>query len=346
MSGAQLRTRPDASWPADAVVVGVDGGGSKTDVVALSLDGEIVGRERGEGSSPHFEGLEASVRTVDALVRAVAGGRPVVQTDLYLSGLDLPIEIDDYRAAIRGLSWANESTVLANDLYALLRAGTDEPDAVVVVCGTGMNAVGVRADGSDVRFPSLGGISGDWGGGSGLGEQALWHAARDIDGRGVQTALTAAIVERLGAASLIEIIEDLHFGRRAGSELAVLAPLVFECARDGDAVAAALVDRQADEIAAFARACLTRLDLLDRPVPVVLGGGIVSARDARLLDGIAAGLSPSAPHARIEIFEGPPIVGAALLALQHAGAGAPELARARSGWPGSRSETSALVAIP
>ncbi len=312
------------------LVVAVDGGGSKTDAVALSLDGALVAHRRGPGSSPHFEGLGESVAVVDRLVREVAGGRPVAQANLYLSGLDLPIEIERYGAAIAGQEWVSSSTVVDNDLYALLRAGTDASDAVAIVCGTGVNAIGVRADGAVARFPALGGISGDWGGGSGLGEQALWHAARDVDARGPRTALTAAITEALGVASVPALIEDLHFGRRDSSELTGLAPVVFEAARAGDAVAAGLVDRQAEEIVAFARACLVRLDLLDRPVPIVLGGGIIRSGDARLLGGIASRLADLAPAARIEIFESAPIVGAAVLALTAAGAAPAALDRARA----------------
>jgi len=314
----------------NGVIVAVDGGGSKTDAVALTIDGELVAHRRGPGSSPHFEGLDEAVAVVDELVRAVAGTSRVAHAGLYVSGLDLPVEVEQYAAAIAGFEWASASSVVDNDLYAVLRAGTDEPDAVAIVCGTGVNAVGVRADGADVRFPALGGVSGDWGGGSGLGEQALWHAARDVDGRGPRTALTAAIIERLGAASVPALIEDLHFGRRDSSDLAALAPAVFAAARAGDAVAAGLVDRQSEEIVAFARACVTRLQLADRAIPIVLGGGIIRAGDERLIGGITAGLAVVAPRARIEILEAAPIVGAALLALDRAGASADALERARA----------------
>ncbi|MGI9822637.1 N-acetylglucosamine kinase [Agromyces sp. Marseille-Q5079] len=313
----------------NAIVVAVDGGGSKTDAVALTLDGRVVAHRRGPGSSPQLEGLAASVAVIDELVTAVSSGHPVVAIDLYLSGLDLPVEIERFREAIDWLPWAAPSTIIDNDLFALLRAGTDAPDAVAVVCGTGVNAVGRRADGATARFPSLGGISGDWGGGYGLGEQALWFAARDLDGRGESTALTAAIAERLESGSLMELIEDLHFRRRAMTDLARLAPLVFEAARAGDAVAGSLVDRQADEIVAFARACLTRLDLLDRAVPIVLGGGIVRSGDPRMLGRIEAGLASIAPSANLEFFASAPIIGAALLALEAGGAGPAALVLAR-----------------
>ncbi|WP_040424806.1 N-acetylglucosamine kinase [Agromyces subbeticus] len=314
----------------NGVIVAVDGGGSKTDAVALTIDGELVAHDRGPGSSPHFEGLAEAVAVVDGLVRRVAAGERVAQASLYISGLDLPSEIEQYAAEISRLDWAGKSTVVDNDLYALLRAGTDEPDAVAIVCGTGVNAIGVRADGAQVRFPSLGGISGDWGGGSGIGEQALWHAARHADGRGPATMLSAIIVEQLGVASVPALIEELHFGRRESSELTALAPAVFAAARVGDAVAIGLVDRQAEELVAFARACVVRLGLESRAIPIVLGGGIVRAGDERLIAGITSGLAEVAPEARIEILDSPPIVGAALLALGHAGASGEALDRART----------------
>ncbi|MCM3655951.1 N-acetylglucosamine kinase [Agromyces mediolanus] len=325
---------PATTTAAPAVVVAVDGGGSKTDAIALALDGRVVARRRGGGSSPHFDGLARSVATIDALVGEVSGGAPVAQANLYLSGLDLDREIGEFRAELAGRSWAGPSTIVANDLFALLRAGTDEPDAVVIVCGTGVNAAGVRADGRVVRFPSLGAISGDWGGGSGLGAEALWHAARHADGRGPATWLTGAMLEQLQLDSVQDLIEEVHFGRRQESSLAAVAPLVFEAARRGDAVGAALVARQAEEIVAFARACLTRLDLLGRPVPIVLGGGILAARDRLLLDPIERGIAELAPRATLTIVEDPPIVGAALLALESAGAGEKALARARAALAG------------
>lgn len=315
------------------LVVAVDGGGSKTHAVALELDGTVAGRATGAGSSPQLLGVVSSIEVVDAAVRsAVPRGREVAQANLYLSGLDLEPELVAYSAAVAALPWAPDPahTVVDNDLFALLRSGTREPDAVAVVCGTGINAVGVRADGATARFPALGPISGDWGGGSGLGEDALWHAARAEDGRGPATALREVVLAGTGTGSVAELIEDLHFGRRSIVELARLAPGVFEAARAGDAVAGSLVDRQGDEVVAFARAALGRLGLTDRDVPVVLGGGVIRARDRRLMSRIEAGLAADLPQARAVVVDAHPILGAALLALESAGADLASVDRAEA----------------
>ena len=304
------------------VVVAIDGGGSKTDAVALTLDGRIVGRATGPGTSPHFIGVDAAVAQIDGLVREVASGHPIAQANVYLSGLDLPSEVETFHRAIGRLDWSSDSTIVDNDLYALMRSGTSEPDAVAVVCGTGINALGQRADGANARFAALGTISGDWGGGTGLGEAAIWHAARDADRRGPATSLTAAVPEVFGLTTIADVTEGIHLGRIQYGDLARIAPLVFAHADRGDGIARQLVEHQGTEVAIMAISCLERLDLLGREIPVVLGGGILANRHEVLWAALEAELHGRAPRARIVHVTTPPIVGAALLALESGGAAA------------------------
>ena len=310
------------------VVIAIDGGGSKTDAVALTLDGSVVGRTAGPGTSPHFIGVHAAVAQIDELVRSVAAGHPIAQVNIYLSGLDLPNEVQIFGTAVAQIDWSSETTVVDNDLYALLRSGTSAVDAVAVVCGTGINALGRRADGAVARFAALGTISGDWGGGTGLGEAAIWHAARHADRRGPATSLTAAVPGAFGLGSVAEVTEGLHLGRIVYGDLSLLAPIVFDHADNGDAIAGTLVDRQGEEIAIMAISCLERLDLLDAEVPVVLGGGILANRHDRLWAALESELGSRAPKAVISHVTAPPIVGAALLALESTGASSATLDRA------------------
>lgn len=320
----------------DAVLVAIDGGGSKTDAVAVDSDGRLLAHVRGPASSPQNLGVDAAVEVVDSLVTEVlaATGRPLLRAGIYLSGLDLPVEIATFENAVARLAWATAggglAPVIDNDMFALLRAGTEEPNAVAVVCGTGSNCVGVRADGEHARFPALGTISGDWGGGSQLGEQALWHAARAMDGRGGPTEFTTTVPEKLGLSDVQSVIEAIHFGRLPWSVFATLAPLVLEASDRGDAAANTIVDRQAEEVVAIAVAAITRLELLETPLPVVLGGGVLATGNRRLLSGITGRLSERAPLARVELVRSRPILGAALLTLESVGATADALVEART----------------
>ncbi|HEY8282136.1 MAG TPA: BadF/BadG/BcrA/BcrD ATPase family protein [Leifsonia sp.] len=320
---------------APGILIAVDGGGTKTDAVALDLDGNVLARVRGAGSAFDPGRAESSVRIVDQVITDVhreAGSLPLIRANVYLSGLDTEPEILAFREGISNTWWASgESAEIGvdNDMFALLRAGTERPDAVAVVCGTGINCVGVRSDGLHARFLAWGTVTGDWGGGSALGEQAVWHAARALDGRGPQTSLTTSIPDALGVQDLVAVMEGIHFGRIPTRCYATLAPLVLAAALVGDGPAGVIVDRQATEIVDLAVSALTRLGLNDEPVPVVLGGGIIASGNARLLDGIRDELARRAPRAYVKIVHSRPILGAALLTLEAVGATEPALARAR-----------------
>ena len=308
-------------------VVAIDGGNSKTDVALVDATGRAVAHVRGPGSSPHALGVDGAAALLDELVAKAAAqaGLPEARgvadiASVYLAGADIQSETEVLRTAVAAYEWADE-LVVDNDTLALLRAGTDERDAVAVVCGAGINCVGVRADGRQTRFPSLGRISGDWGGGFQLGDEALFVAARAADGRAAPTVLEQRIIDHFGRQSLDEVIEDFHFGRFSRPRLGELAPLVLRAAsEDGDAAASQIVCRQADEVVLYAATALSRLDLLEEPAVVVLGGGVLTSRDPLLHERIDVGLAQRAPLATTSVTESAPVVGAALLGLDRLGA--------------------------
>jgi N-acetylglucosamine kinase-like BadF-type ATPase len=308
-------------------VLAVDGGNSKTDVALVARTGDVLAHVRGPGSSPHHLGVDGATRLLDDLVRKAvaqaglgAGEHVADIASVYLAGVDLPAELAAVRPAVGACDWA-PNVVVDNDTFALLRAGTDAADAVAVVCGAGINCVGVSADGRHARFAALGRISGDWGGGQELGDEALWWAARAVDGRGPATTLTTAVPEFFGLPDVPAVYEAIHFGRLSPHRLMELAPVVLQAASvEGDAVAGTIVRRLADEIVALVRAALNRLDLVDHDVAVVLGGGVLTSRDPLLVGLIRDQLAASAPRARVDVTEASPVVGAALLGLDWAGA--------------------------
>ncbi|WJY00119.1 BadF/BadG/BcrA/BcrD ATPase family protein [Curtobacterium sp. 458] len=320
----------------DDVVLAVDGGGSKTDVVAIGLDGSLIAHARGPGSNPQTRGWAAVGPVLDEVRAAVLdeiGTREVRTTHVYLAGLDLHDELVAAEAALA--HWSEDGgapDVLDNDLFALLRAGTLSPDAAALVCGTGINALAVRADGATIRYPAIGDVSGDWGGGAYLGNRALWHAARADDGRGPATALVDAVPRSLGFRSVREVTEALHFGRLEPAAVGRLCPVLFDVAGDGDAVARSVIERQAEEIVLMASVALERLGLggTDAPVPIVLGGGVLAARHPLLVEPVVAGFAERVPGAVPTWVTAPPVLGAGLAALESVGAGPEALDRYRA----------------
>jgi N-acetylglucosamine kinase-like BadF-type ATPase len=308
-----------------SVVLAVDGGNSKTDVARLSGDGALLGFARGPQASPDHLGLGASVAVLAELVERAGG--PADVAVVLLAGLDFPDEEEAYLAAIEPLDWARR-TVVGNDTFAVLRAGTDRGWGVAVTCGAGINCVGVAPDGRRVRFPSLGPTSGDWGGGVDVGLAAQYAAARSEDGRGPRTVLERLVPGHFGLATPTDVARAILRGDLSERGLVELAPLVLRAA-DEDDVAAAIVDRLAGEVVALARAALTRLDLLSSNAEVVLGGGMLQSGDERLLGGIERGLAEMGPRLVPVPSRSPAVVGSALLGLDELAAPAAAADRAR-----------------
>ncbi|MHC3460908.1 N-acetylglucosamine kinase [Streptomyces flavovirens] len=308
----------------NASVLAVDAGNSKTDVALIGEDGSVLSTARGGGFQPPVVGVRAAVDALavavtQALARAGEHVDGVRHVSACLANADLPVEEAELAKALLGRGWGRTVEV-RNDTFAILRAGVDEPRGVAVVCGAGINCVGMGPDGRTARFPAIGRISGDWGGGSGLAEEALWFAARAEDGRGEPTELVRTLPGHFGLGSMYELIEALHRGRVPQEARHELTPVLFATSAAGDPVASALVDRLADEVVAMASVALGRLGLLDEEVPVLLGGSVLAARHPRLDERIGALLAARAPKAVIRVVAQPPVLGAGLLGLDHLGA--------------------------
>ena len=317
------------------VVLAVDGGNVKTDLALVGADGRLRALVRGGRSSPHHVGVEGCIdvlQTLLAQARVVAdldSGRSfkAATAQIMIAGADLPEELTAVRAAIDGLQWS-ELLAVDNDTLALLRSGTDRGWGVAVVCGGGINCVGIAPDGREVRFPSLGAISGDWGGGYDVGLAALMAAARSADGRGPRTALETEVPSYFELSDPLHVARALHLRELPGERLGELTRVVFPAA-EADPVAAEIVDRLADEVIAFAVAALRRLELESEATDVVIGGGLIRAVPPSAIERIATGIAMVAPNAGVIVAPSAPIVGAALLGLDQLGAGSDAAGRAR-----------------
>ncbi len=263
---------------------------------------------------------------LDALATEV--GTPADLAVLHIAGLDFPDEEEAYEAEAERRGWAPE-IVVGNDTYAVLRAGTERGWGIAVTCGSGMNCVGVGPDGRQVRFPSLGAVSGDVMDGAGaVGLAAVSAAARSADGRGLKTNLERFIPAHFGLESPVALARAIEAGSIPWRRLGELSPLVFAAA-ETDVVAGEIVDRQAAEVVAFVRAAANRLDLVHEEVVVVLGGSVLQCGDQRLLRGIEAGLREVGPSLSPHVAQSRPIVGAVLTGLDRLGVGPDAYARAR-----------------
>jgi N-acetylglucosamine kinase-like BadF-type ATPase len=320
------------------LILAVDGGASKIDVVLITRAGDLVGAARhaayanfGLDHQPPLDSLDEAIRRACLDGGLDPDARPVANVGVFcLAGADLPLDDRRIGRQVSGRSWAKRMLV-RNDTFAVLRAGTTRGWGVAVVCGSGLNCAGVGPDGRVVRFPSLGDLSGDLAHGGGwLGRAALGAALRARDGRGPHTLLETLVPQHFRMARPAAVMEALYVGRLDPQRMLEIAPVVFRAARRGDEVSRELIRMVADEVVATANAAIRRLHITTRTFEVILGGGIFRSGDGRLLSRVRDGINAVAPRAVMRRLDAPPVLGAALMGLDATRAGAAARVRVSS----------------
>ena len=306
----------------EPAVLAVDGGNSKADVALVAADGALLGAVRGPTISHQATSLDEAVRRLGGLVAAAGGkaDRPPGIAVHCVAGADYPSDVHLLEHAFATVAPAGETLVL-NDTFAALRAGTTRPWGIALICGQGINGAAVGVDGRRIRFAGVGDISGDWGGAGAVGMAGLAAAVRARDGRGPRTTLETTIPTAVRLARPEAVTHAYYTGRLDERRIGELAPTVFATAAAGDLVARAIIDRLADELATMAIALARRAHLVRRDPEVVLAGSVFRTGDAEFHDRLRAAITAAIPAARVVRLAAPPVVGAALIGLDRLAGG-------------------------
>jgi len=300
------------------IVLGVDGGGSKTSCVAIDRQGNLVGEGRAASSNRNSVGEDlARANLYQAITEALqqAGGQPaaVIAICLGMAGVDRAPE----RILVTG--WVAQwlpgvPLLLHNDALIALAAGTaGHLYGIVVISGTGMIVYGVNGAGKQQRAGGWGALLGDRGSGYALAIAALTAIANAADKLGPPTALQPRILEHLGLATPQALI-GWTYGDVTWSRFAALAPLVVQCAAEADPVARQIIEQAAVDLAAAVVAVVQGLGMANETFPLVLAGG--NLRPGLLSDRLCAHLTQLVPQANLIHPQIEPALGAALLALK------------------------------
>lgn len=295
------------------IVIGVDGGGSKTRVLVGTAEGEVLATADGPKSavSPGQSARSADV-IADLVTRAlneIAQPGTVFPRVLYcgVAGTGREEERRALHAALDAKELAEEVVIDSDGLIAMYDAFDDRPGILLVV-GTGSIAYGRSPAGEIVRCGGWGPAFGDEGSGGWIGRRALGIVAASSDGREPATALLFPIL----AATQCEDVEDLIPWAAAADAraFATLAPVVFNTAAAGDQRANALITLAAEELVLHIRALARQLFTDERAaVAVALSGGLMD-RGSPLRKRLEQRLKSAVPGANLRAEEVLPARGA------------------------------------
>lgn len=299
-----------------SLLLGIDGGGTKTHAVIAAEDGTVRGFATNGPSNWEVVGLRGAGDALRDAIEDAAGQAGCTLADITsavfgLAGADWPSDVPRLESVIQPLGLGGARSVV-NDSFIALRAGTAQPWGVVLIAGTGTVAAGRNREGESYRTLGLGELLGDWGSASDVSERAITAVANEYTGRGPATVLTGHLCRIAHVDSAAELLEQFS---RGGEEAPSVAPLVLEAAEEGDAAAREIVERAGIELGSSADLVARRLGL-ETGYDLVLAGGLFRSGSA-LLERLIA---DHAPGARLRRLLAPPVVGAVLMAIELTGA--------------------------
>jgi glucosamine kinase len=303
------------------IVIGIDGGGSKTRAMVADEHGGMIGDVVGSASAVRPGKVEASASVIADVVRDALASCEMTHVMprvlcVGVAGVGREIERQELWQALVSREIADEVVIHSDATIALDDAFGDGP-GVLLISGTGSIAFGRGPTGATARCGGWGPVFGDEGSGAWIGRKALSVVAAANDGREPETALTGAI---LTAAELNELPELIAWAAVATpSVLASLAPVVMSVADSGDLRANSIVSLAVEELSLHIRSLARQLFIDERAtLPVALTGGMLQ-RGSTLRRRLEHRLKTAVPGAQVSADEVIPVRGAVRGALRFVG---------------------------
>lgn len=300
--------------------LGVDIGGTKSHAMIADAEGRVLGFGHA-GAGNHevvgYDGLAAALQAVTGQALAQAG---LAASDLSgggfgVAGYDWPSERQPTLDAIGTLGLACPLEAVNDTIIGLL-AGAEPGWGIALVAGTSNNCRGWDRAGNEGRVLGNGDAFGENGGAVEIVAQAIKVVGKDWTRRGPATALSQAFVDLAGARDVAGLLEGLSQGDYVLD--AAAAPLVFQVAAAGDAVAQGVIRWAGEELASLVLGVVRQLELQAEAFDVVMVGSTFHGGPL-LLEPLQAAVHAEAPLARFVPLTAPPVVGAVLLGMRTAG---------------------------
>lgn len=304
--------------------LGVDIGATKSHAVLADATGRVLGVGQAGPGNHEVVGY-AGLREVlaDSVEQALAAAElrkaHIAGAGFGVAGYDWPSEREDTLAAIATLGLTCPLEAVNDTLLGLL-AGAAQGWGVAVVAGTSNNCWGWNAGRTRVGHVTGNGLMfAEYGGAAELMWKARAAVAAEYTRRGPETALTQAFMRVAGAESLEGLLDGLSQDRyQIGAEY---APIVFQLADAGDAVADQCVSWAGTELGSLACGVIRQLDIALLAFEVVLVGSLYQGGE-RLIAPMRQTIHALAPNAALVRLVARPVAGAVLLGMAQAGVNA------------------------
>lgn len=298
--------------------LGIDGGGSKTTVICVNEAGTMVGQGNAGPTnltSTTVGGASLNLREgIRQALEQLPQDRTVGKAVMGLAGMDSPEEhdvaIDVFQKVIAPFGIQNFE--LVNDSVIALENGTSNPNAFVLISGTGSNCHGRNAEGKIAKAGGMDYLLSDQGSGYAIGRAVLLAAIKSYDGRGPKTQLEDLVCQRFQLHNCSRIKTAVYQPPLTKLEIGKFAELWRQAYEVGDEIAKQIFTTTIDELVLHIAAVLKQLGLEQQPVDGVLSGSILEIPFVR--DSLTERVKSQWPQVNLITPTQPPVWGAVKLA--------------------------------
>ncbi|MBQ8509968.1 MAG: XRE family transcriptional regulator [Clostridia bacterium] len=241
----------------ERTMIGVDGGGTKTEFVLFSESGQVLRRFRLGQSNPSNVGMDGCFAILSEGIDTLMEYSPnVCGVFAGMAGMLSEPPVEQVRAYLK-IRYKNIYTQVDNDAVNVMLSGKNADNGMALICGTG-SVLMARENGISHRYGGWGTLFDDPGSAYNIAKNAIQAILYEEDGIGEPTMLTGLLKEKCGLQDK-PAWEVLNLQYNSGKEAtAALAPAVFEAYTKGDQVAAAILDRNAEMVAKLINAARSR----------------------------------------------------------------------------------------
>ncbi len=214
-------------------LIGVDGGGTKTEIVVCTTAGNIVSKIVGQSSNPNDIGKENMVNVlVDLIERAVPNDCDTADIGLGISGIFVA-NCEDYLCSCLREKFPFFNKVQAySDKDSAFNSAYDA-DGCIVIIGTG--SVGfIKKNNIEKNIGGGGYLIDNALSGFDLGREVLNAVLCDNDGIGEKTVLSELFYEKT-KEDIRKHLKTVY--QKGKAYIASFAPLIFDAIEKGDVVA-------------------------------------------------------------------------------------------------------------
>lgn len=305
----KLHSKRHAPLGAQALVLGVDGGGTKTRAVVVGARGRVLGEGEAGPSNPLRVGVSDATNAIrEAAERACAeaGVRriEIVAAEVGLAGVKRADIRERMRAALSELGI--KSVEVVTDAAIALYGATEGKPGLVIIAGTGSICCGINGRGRRACAGGWGPVAGDEGSGSWIARRALQAVARASDGRGRKTSLVEAACAFFNVSKPEDLSTAVYAPNVTNRRIADFGRHVVEAAKRRDHVAREIVAEAGRELACAAVAVIRKLRMERERFHVAYVGGVFAAGEL-MLEPLREEVTRVAPRS----FIAPPVLAPA-----------------------------------